>query len=333
MKLRSVMCALMFLMSLGICVAAAPNSQIPSPLHYKARLKSLSKLMWDYGGIPGEFLRVPLFLLDHRARKPLYSRAMAGDESVRAAFKQIIAADPTDYAAYLTYLTLGNRTTTRKQFNHENSAQSKELARAPHNHILLTRMAILWINGGYILAITGGRGQNIVSGSSPQAGREFVSHLVAVTRSALATNLHLAEPIVVLQLQFMDGVVNYRSAIEPCDQKLINGLIFHYGGSLVYRRYIKVVHKRFLGSPPVVSSGTVPNVCALVAVLIGEQYQWEGFGEPLYIKEMKGNGLHPLPAAVYKRAINYYRAWISKLVSKYHIDLKGTYYSLLNENN
>lgn len=333
MKLRSVMCALMFLMSVGICVAAAPNPQILSPLHYNARMKSLVKLLYDYGGIPGEYDREPLFLLDDPARKPLYLRAMVGDESVRSAFKQIIAEDPTDYAAYLTYLTLGNRTITRQQFNHENSALSKELARAPHNLILLTRMALLWANGGNILVKPGGRGQNIVLGSSPQAGRDFMSHTVAVTRSALANSPHLTQPIVVFQLQFNDGVVKYQSVIEPCDQRLINGLIFRYGGRVMYGQYIKALHKRFLGSAPVASNGTVPNVRALVSVLIEQQFRWEGFGEPLYIKEMKGNGLHPLPAAIYKRAINYYRAWISKLVSEYHIDLKGTYYSLLNENN
>jgi hypothetical protein len=320
-------------MSLGICVAAAPNSQIHSPLHYKARLKSLSKLMWDYGGIPGEYDREPLFLFDEPARQPLYFRAMAGDESVRPAFKQIIAADPTDYAAYLTYLTLGNKTITRKQFNHENSVLSKELVHSPHDQILLTRIALLWANGDNILVIPSGRGQNVVLDSSPQPGAYFMSHVVAVTRRALANSGHFAQPILVLQLQVMDGILNNQSVTEPCDQKSINGLIFRYGGSVMYGQYIKAVRHRFQDSLPALSKGAVPNVRALVSVLIGQQLQWVRYEGQTEIDYEKKIGIHPLPVAVYKRATRFYREWIAKLVSKYHIDLKGTYYSLLNEDN
>ncbi len=331
-KLRSALFALMFSCSLCISGAATPISHPHSPLHYKARMKSLVRLLFAYGGIPGELYRTPLFLLDEPARQPLYFRAMAGDESVRPAFKQIIAADPTDYAAYLTYLTLGNKTITRNQFNNENSVLSKELARSPHDQILLTRMALLWENGDDILVKPNGRGQNVVLGTSPQAGADFMSHLVAVTRRALANSSNAGHSLLVLQLQEMDEIVS-QSAVEPCDQKLINGLILQYGGSVIYDQYLTALRQRYRFSPPALWSGKIPNVRALVAVLIGQQYQWDGYGESLSIEEMKNAGVHPLPVAVYKRATRFYREWITKLASKYHINLKGTYYSLLNENN
>ncbi len=331
-KLRTVLVTMMFSCSLCISGAATPISHPHSPLHYKARMKSLVRLLSAYGGIPGELYRTPLFLFDEPARQPLYFRAMAGDESVRPAFKQIIAADPTDYAAYLTYLTLGNKTITRNQFNHENSVLSKELVRSPHDQILLTRMALLWANGVDILVLPGGRGQNVVLGASPQPGAYFTSHVVAVTRRALANSARAASPLLLIQLQQMDVIVNLQAEVEPCDQKIINTLILRYGGSVIYDQYLKALRQQFLGSPPALRRCKIPSVRVLVGVLIGQQYQWDGFGESLSIENLKKAGVHPLPVAVYKRATRFYREWIAELASKYHINLKGTYYSLLNEN-
>ncbi len=328
MKLRSVLCAQIFLMSLGICVAAAPNSQMQSTLHYKARAKSLTKMMVTYGSIPGELGRVPLFLFDKAARQPLYFRAMAGDESVRPEFKQLLAAHPKDYAAYLTYLTLGNRTITRQEFYQEDSVLSKALARAPRDPFLLTRMALLWANGDNITIIPGRYA--VVLGSSPQAGAENMSHLFAVTRLALANSSQAARPLLVFELQDLDAMNKFPRAVEPCDQKLINTLVLRYGGRVIYDQYITALRQRYLGLPPALSAGKIPNVRALVAVLIRQQSQWDGLGEQVFISDEKKAGGHPLPVAFYKRATRFYGNWIAKLANKYHIDLKGTYYSFLN---